>query len=74
MFLSGKAEIVYVALPFGGWAGRHAQGLLQVEFSSGDAVGRLRQTDAAVPEELEAAGGALLLQHNHTHQTSAQEL
>ena len=43
------------ALPFRGGSRGHAEGLLQVELARGDAVGRLGQTDAAVPEEFEAS-------------------
>lgn len=56
--------ITHVVLPFGGRAGGHAQGLLQVELPACDAVSWLRHADAAVTEELEAARGALLLHTN----------
>lgn len=44
-----------VQVPFSRRSRRHTEGLLQVELSCGDRVGRLRQADAAISKELETS-------------------
>lgn len=46
---------VFVPIPFSRGSRRHTEGLLQVELACGDGVCRLRQTDAAIPEELKTS-------------------
>lgn len=55
---------LFVWIPFHWRPSGHTEGFLQVELSCGDWVCWLRQTDAAISEELKAARGAGLLNTN----------